>query len=116
VFVCNGEIVFHQVFQNRGKLTYQGAIIVQPQSIQKIQDIPLHPQMVPIAFVQLVFAGKVDQRTCNGALDCNFVSQRNPHLRWNTFGFFQELRKFVENAVVYIVHSNLLYAAASTIL
>lgn len=50
------------------------------------------------------------------ALDCNFVSQRNPHLRWNTFGFFQELRKFVENAVVYIVHSNLLYAAASTIL
>ena len=87
-----------------------------PQVIKKIQNIILHPEMVPVALLQSALGLQNNNGGADGTFHRDLISHGNADFRSTLLNVVKKFREFPENAVIYIIHGLLLYAAASTIL
>ena len=65
----------------------------QPQLIEKIQDIALHPQMVPVTPLQSALGIQGHKGGANRALDRDFIGQGDAKCRRIFLGIIEERSK-----------------------
>ncbi len=74
-----------------------------PQVVKKIQNIILHPEMVPVALLQSALGFQNNNGGADGTFHRDLISHGNADFRSTLLNVVKEFREFPENAVIYII-------------